>query len=292
MNTLKFTSLLLLFVLGIGMASVNAQNSDANAVITLERTACFGTCPVYTVSILEDGTVLYNGQDFVEVTGEQMGFLEPATVEAMVNAFEEAGYFEWEEAYDTQLVTDMPTVTTSVTRDGETHTIVHYQGDNTAPVALSFLEVWIDQMVNTEMWTGVATSLAGISNGTDTPLLTLQRTGCYGMCPIYSIAAYADGSIVYVGNAFVDNIGVHFYKVDEFLVTGAAERAAITGYFKWEDSYEEVMMTDQPTLTTSVRWEDQFKQIARYEGDPSAPIGITWVEESIDQLMTDVTDAE
>ena len=93
MKTLKFISLLILFALG--MASVNAQDSKSNVAITLERTACFGTCPVYTVNILEDGTVIYEGQDFVSVTGKQTAEIPAESVGLMVNAFENAGYFEW-----------------------------------------------------------------------------------------------------------------------------------------------------------------------------------------------------
>lgn len=44
--------------------------------IQLERTMCFGECPVYKVEILSDGTVNYNGEMFVEkkenIPGKQM----------------------------------------------------------------------------------------------------------------------------------------------------------------------------------------------------------------------------
>ena len=290
MKTLKFISLLL--ILALGMASVSAQDATPNVAITLERTACFGTCPIYTVSILEDGTVLYNGQDFVEVKGEQTGQIEPETVTQMVEAFEEAGYFEWDAAYDEMFVTDMPTITTSVTRDGETHTIVRYAGDDSAPLALPFLELWIDQMTNTGLWTGVTSDISSAGHGTMIPLVTLQREACFGFCPIYSVAAYEDGTIVYLGNANVENIGVHIFKTDDFAVTSVAERAHIFGYFEWQDSYEEYMMTDQATVITSVRWEDEFKRIVRYDGDLNAPIGVVRVEEMIDQLVPDVTAAD
>ena len=125
--------------------------------ITLERTACFRTCPIYTISIFEDGTVSYKGENFVQVTGEQTSEIAPETVKQMVELFKNSGYFDWKEAYDTQTVSDLSTVITSVTRDGKTHRIVRYTGDTTAPLALPFLEQWIDEMVNTQLWTGFAT---------------------------------------------------------------------------------------------------------------------------------------
>ena len=33
--------------------------------ITMRRTACFGTCPQYTISIYDDGTINYEGKLFV-----------------------------------------------------------------------------------------------------------------------------------------------------------------------------------------------------------------------------------
>ena len=38
-------------------------------VITLERTACFGVCPVYKLTIYGDGRVLYDGIRFVRTEG-------------------------------------------------------------------------------------------------------------------------------------------------------------------------------------------------------------------------------
>jgi hypothetical protein len=283
MNMLKSISLLILFVLG--GALVSAQESDSPTAITLERTACFGTCPVYSVSILEDGTVLYNGSDFVAVTGEQTSQIEPEKVQQMVEAFEAAGYFEWDEAYDTQTVTDLPTITTSVTHDGETHQIVRYAGDQSAPLALPFLENWIDTVANTALFTGAQTDISGISNGTSTPVVTLERTACFGFCPIYSIAAYEDGTVVYTGIANVDQIGVQILTVDPAMIESVAMRADVFGYFEWQDNYDTMLMTDQPTIITSVRFEDNFKRIVRYDGDMSAPIGLVRIEEFIDQLV-------
>jgi len=268
----------------VGMAVVNAQDSKANAVITLERTACFGSCPIYTVSILEDGTVLYNGERFVSVTGEQTSTIDPTVVAQMVKAFEDAGYFDWDTSYENMTITDMPTVTTSVTHDGKTHQIARYAGDYSAPLALPFLEAWIDQMVNSQLWTGVQPNITNISNGTDTPVATLQRTECFGMCPVYSIAAFADGTVVYTRVANVKPIGVSISKLDAAVVASIGSRAQGIGYFNWNDNYENRVMTDQATVITSVRTDDQYKQIVRYGGDSNAPVGVTWIEEAIDQL--------
>lgn len=50
----------------------------AEAVITLERTSRLGSCPVYTVEIRGDGTVLYNGEDHVHLRGSHTAHVTEA----------------------------------------------------------------------------------------------------------------------------------------------------------------------------------------------------------------------
>jgi hypothetical protein len=283
MTKLKFV--ILFVVLMIGVAAVHAQD-ESKVAITLERTACFGTCPMYTISILENGDVIYNGEKFVDVTGEQKSQLDPETVAAMVKAFEDVGYFDWKEAYDTMTVTDMPYIITSVTRNGETHRITRYVGDSSAPLALSFLERWIDEMTGSQMWTGAESDLLNAPFGSPAPVITLGRSACFGKCPVYNVVVLEDGTVVYTGSANVDKIGVTIVKTDAPAIEGVVQRAKALGYFDWKDSYTQQVMTDQVTVTTSIRSEDQVKQITRYNGDPNAPIGLLWIEESIDQLLT------
>jgi hypothetical protein len=286
MNKLKFISLLIIFVLGA--AVVTAQDSEANIAITLERTPCFGGCPIYTVAIFDDGAVVYDGTRFVETTGEQTSEIDPETVALMVEAFANAGYFEWDEAYDTRTVTDVPSVITSVTRDGETHRILRYTGDTSAPLALPYLERWIDEMANTQLWTGVEPPLYVMPDGTNTPIITLQRDACFGFCPVYSVALFENGTIIYTGVANVDTLGVQIFETDAVAITSIAQRAQSFGYFDWQERYDLQVMTDQATVTTSIQWEDQYKRIVRYNGDPNAPVGLVWIEDIIDQTVADL----
>ncbi|MEM7119399.1 MAG: DUF6438 domain-containing protein, partial [Chloroflexota bacterium] len=123
-------------------------------LITLERTACFGTCPIYTVSIDENGRILYNGLDFVTATGEQTAQIDPQQVQDLVDFMVNGRYFELEDAYTNRLVTDLPSAITSLTIDGKTKRIDRYFGDDTAPLILQQIENRIDQVANTSQWTG------------------------------------------------------------------------------------------------------------------------------------------
>lgn len=282
----KLQILALLIVLVTSAISVNAQ--EANAAITLERTACNGVCPVYTLTILEDGTVTYNGTEHVAITGEQTSEIPAETVEQIVAAFDEAGYFDWNESYEEVTITDQATVTTSVTRNGETHRIVRYVGDFSAPLALAYLENWVDEVTSSSMWTGVQRDETAISDGTATPIITLQKGACFGPCPRYNVAVYESGTVVFTGIANVHALGVHVIEGDPLAATSVADRAQALGYFGWQDAYDQFLISDQTTVMTSLRWGDEFKRITRYDGDPSAPVGLVWVENMINQLVTDL----
>jgi hypothetical protein len=127
-------------------------------IITIERTACHGTCPVYSLSIFQDGKVEYDGLDFVQVKGKQTGSITPDQVQELTNAFKEADYFNLKDEYKAP-VTDLATTTTSFTLDGKTKTVSNYGGclegsPDKAPQALCDLEKHIDLIAHAAQWIG------------------------------------------------------------------------------------------------------------------------------------------
>ena len=137
----------------IPIVTPTTEGTLADVTITLERTACFGTCPVYKLTITGNGTVVYEGRDFVEVKGEQTSNISPAQVQDLVAAFEQADFLTLTD-YTEQKVTDLPYVITSITIGGQTKTVNHYYGDDSAPQQLTDLESKIDEIVNSKQWTG------------------------------------------------------------------------------------------------------------------------------------------
>src|SRR5947209_8490280 len=47
------------------------------------------------------------------------------------------------------------------------------------------------------------------------PVATLERTGCYGECPVYRLTVSSDGSVVYVGTRWVKTLGKKQYKITD-----------------------------------------------------------------------------
>jgi hypothetical protein len=143
-------------------------------VITLKRTACLGTCPVYSLEIFDDGFIRFVGIDFVQYTGEQRSVVPQEFVENLVADLLKADYFSFQDSYETckdpmgrtQMITDLPTVVTSL-RVGKTKkTVRHYA---CAPRRLGDLEQEIDRVANSKHWIGNPLRFA-VPPPTETPL--------------------------------------------------------------------------------------------------------------------------
>lgn len=77
------------------------------AVITMERTMCFGTCPAHSLAIHGNRTVNYEGFAFVAVTGSHTYQISKEKVEQLVCEFHRINYFSLEDTYE-EPVTDLP----------------------------------------------------------------------------------------------------------------------------------------------------------------------------------------
>ena len=73
---------------------------STSTIITLERTACFGTCPAYHVTLYGNGTVVYEGESFVAVNGAQKSQVDPQAVKGLVDEFYNVGFFSLRDRYE------------------------------------------------------------------------------------------------------------------------------------------------------------------------------------------------
>jgi hypothetical protein len=145
---------LILFLFSIGFSQV----------ITLERTACYGTCPIYKVSVFENGEVIYNGEKYVKTLGIVKYKVDTNIIKILINEFLKVSYFSLKENYfrkilsvkidengdeieEFELVTDLPTTFTSFSYNGKFHKIRNYYG---APALLDSLEIKIEELLNTQ----------------------------------------------------------------------------------------------------------------------------------------------
>jgi hypothetical protein len=126
----------------------------SNLEISLERTVCYGVCPAYKVTLRGDGTVLYDGDKFVKVHGKVTDHVAPADVEALAQAFADAGFDKLNvpDPCSKGIATDNPTNRLTVVRGGKRRTVEHYLGNQCAPPELSKLADAVDKTAHTDRW--------------------------------------------------------------------------------------------------------------------------------------------
>ena len=139
-------------VIGFSILSgpIPPPESTVNAEITLDRTVCFGSCPDYSLVIYGNGTVIYEGRNFVVVTGKLSTTIPERDVRNLVLYFYDIDYFSLRDEYTAQVM-DLPTTTTSIKIDGRFKQVIDYYG---APEELVLLEAKIDEVAKSDRWVG------------------------------------------------------------------------------------------------------------------------------------------
>ncbi len=145
-------------------AAVGAQRrSDGDlrsVVITLERTPCFGRCPVYRLSIAGIGAVTFEGKANVKTQGTATARISEEAVRDLVAEFEKADFFSLSDRYVPgeptclRAITDNPSAITSITLGDRSKTVHHYYGCEGVPRQLTELEARIDTVANSSRWIG------------------------------------------------------------------------------------------------------------------------------------------
>ena len=111
--------------------------------------------------------------------------------------------------------------------------------------------------------------------------VTLERTGCYGSCPSYTVAVSTTG-IVFAGRGFVVAEGKHIDTADEDEVRKLAKRIVEADFYSMNDSYH-ALVTDNPTYVLTVSIDGRRKQVIDYVGAwEGMPAVISELEDNVD----------
>jgi hypothetical protein len=130
------------------------------SAIALERTACFGDCPVYRISVSPEGLISYEGRAHVRQLGRASAQIPAERVNALLSELENAGYFSLAARYTSaepvcgRYSADSPSAITSVQLGNRSKRIEHDHGCGAVPRALAVLEQRIDEVLGSARWTG------------------------------------------------------------------------------------------------------------------------------------------
>tara|TARA_Y100000994_G_C15593209_1_gene401481 strand:- start:247 stop:687 length:441 start_codon:yes stop_codon:yes gene_type:complete len=108
-------------------------------IISLEKTACFGRCPVFKIIIYNNGEALYNGQKFVKKVGEYDLKVSKREIDKILSKAKKIGFNNLKNEYS-ERITDLPTTYIMINNKK----IKDYYG---APSKLKDLEKMIENIV-------------------------------------------------------------------------------------------------------------------------------------------------
>ena len=113
--------------------------------------------------------------------------------------------------------------------------------------------------------------------------IMLERTGCFGTCPGYSVAVSTEG-IVFDGGSFVVAAGKHRDKVDAEEVRELAQKFVAADFYSMDAEYR-ARVTDNPTYVLSIEIDGRAKKVVDYVGEwVGMPAVISELEEDVDGL--------
>jgi hypothetical protein len=156
MRTLRIWLLFLALPCSGFAAAPNAVQIDS---ITLERTSCYGTCPVYKLTVRRDGTVTYDGKEFVKVTGHRSHRIPAEQFQELVREIQRIGFFSFQNEYlskrnpdgSMEIITDQSTRITTVRAGNLRKRVKNYYG---GPESLARFEKLIDNVAGSSAWIG------------------------------------------------------------------------------------------------------------------------------------------
>ena len=141
------TFLLLLGTLFAQGKSKPAENIK-DTVIKLERSGCKEKCPVYSVEIHGDGTVIYQGHDFVRVKKKVVYKIPLDFVKSLIAEFYKADFFVLNDKY-AAIQENLPTYTLSFSSGDKDKTVLD---ELSGPGILKELQDAVDETVHIQKW--------------------------------------------------------------------------------------------------------------------------------------------
>jgi len=152
MAKLTFIKYLLLFSLVITSGFVGCKTKKVDSkpyeMIKMQRGACFGACPMFTISISSDGRAELIGERFLDKIGIYQKTIDKNSLSTLQKAFIDSKFFDFKDEY-TANITDLPTTYLTFTHEGKTKMITDYYN---TPEKIHQLEKLVDEIVQKNDW--------------------------------------------------------------------------------------------------------------------------------------------
>lgn len=135
MKTIYFLSIILFLT--------NCKTSKLGiAQIDFTAGACFGTCPIFKMTIINDGTATYDAIRFNKTQGQFKASIQKVKLDSLNDLITKADFFNLNNNYATR-ATDHPTYTLAITlKNGQTKKIVDYGPNGPQELRLVYKKIF------------------------------------------------------------------------------------------------------------------------------------------------------
>ncbi len=140
----------------IGMAFTSCQTAKKvpkTASIEYQRTACFGTCPIYTMTIDGSGLATFEGKRFTEKIGSFTKQLTKDETKTLFNRLRQEDWNNFQTNYKTR-ITDLPSTVFRFNYKKISKEVV-VTGEH--PEVLDVLSKTLSKIAESDGWSGTIT---------------------------------------------------------------------------------------------------------------------------------------
>ena len=117
--------------------------------------------------------------------------------------------------------------------------------------------------------------------------ISLERTACYGMCPIYKVIINRNGIVSYYGEGFVKKKGLHQWQISKEAVCELDKIINKYRYFYIRKlKSDELEYTCQSSCITRIESSSgKVRKMDHYEDSPEWPSKLTEFENEVDRII-------
>jgi uncharacterized protein DUF6438 len=118
--------------------------------------------------------------------------------------------------------------------------------------------------------------------------IQLERTGCFGNCPAYSVTVRGDGRVEYNGSRNVKETGAREGRIETEKVRALASEFAKMKFWGIAEDYSEAKCrgrrcTDMASAVTELSIKGVSHRVTHYYGCGSAPKSLFDLESAVDK---------
>jgi len=128
----------------------NPYVSDQDTVVHINKTACYGDCPVFSATILANGDSFYTGKQNVEKIGTYTAKISQRAIIKIDEKLLEIDFYDLNGRYpedEKEIIVDLPWVYIfSELKEQKNHVAVNHSGPKKLMNFISFVEVELDKL--------------------------------------------------------------------------------------------------------------------------------------------------